>query len=265
MSRFRLLVASLVATFAFGAVVAGGALAVEGPIWIHEGGVEVEEQTETKNAIKLEAENVGSFVLKSSLATIECTELSGPSYLMGANPGKDLSTIDFKGCTVGGKSECWAGQEHTGQIPEFEVRTLLGYPEGSAGSEEEAYDQFYPVNSETVFVEFRIVGPACGLLKGQKVKVVATGTTVGGAKCGIIGIAGKFTELNEFVRVLAGEEAVQGGLEFPNPAITKEEIWNGTAFEKVTCSLEAKSLLSSKAEQIGTVKLTGAEAFGWDV
>lgn len=265
MSRTRLTFLSLFAAFALSAAASGAAQAAGGPVWIHKGNKTV---LEAPGKLTLKSVNVGAFKLKSSLATIECKKEKNTGELIGGNPGTDTSTITFEECTVEGKSTCLAGKE--GKIGPFGVKTVLGYPEGKTEKIEEAYDQFFPATSETVFVTFEINGSGCGLLNKQKVEVVATGTKVTEpkveAKCGIIAIVGKFTG-ETFSKTISGEESETGGLEFPSPAITKEEVWTGSKFNKVTCGLEAKSLISSKAEQIGKVKeeLEPKEDFGWEV
>ena len=152
------------------------------------------------------------------MATIECKKEKNTGELIGGNPGTDKSTITFEECSVEGKTvaECGAGKE--GKIGPFEVKTVLGYPEGKTEKTEEAYDQFFPATSETVFVTFELSGTKCGLLNKQKVEVVATGTKVTEpkleAKCGIIAITGKFTG-ETFSKTISGEESEVGGLEFP--------------------------------------------------
>jgi hypothetical protein len=267
MSRARLTLLSLLAAFALSAVASGAAQAAGGPVWIHKGNTVLSSTSET---LPLKSVNIGAFKLKSSLATIECKKEKDTGDLIGGNPGTDKSTITFEECAVEGKTiaQCGAGKE--GKVGPFEVKTVLGYPEGKTEKIEEAYDQFFPATSETVFVEFELSGSSCGLLNKQKVKVVATGTKVTEpkveAKCGIIAVVGKFTG-ETFSKTISREEAETGGLEFPSPAITKEEVWTGSKFTKVTCGLEAKSLISGKAEQIGKVleETEPKEAFGWEV
>lgn len=267
MSRTRLTLLSLLAAFALSAVASGAAQAAGGPVWIHKGKTVLGETEK----LTLKSVNVGAFKLKSSLATIECKKEKNTGELIGGNPGTDKSTITFEECSLEGKTvaQCGAGTE--GKVGPFGVKTLLGYPEGKAGETGEAYDQFFPGGtSETVFVTFTLSGSNCGFLNKQKVEVVATGTKVTEpkveAKCGIIAIVGKFTG-ETFSKTISGEESETGGLEFPSPAITKEEVWTGSKFNKVTCGLEAKSIISSKAEQIGKVKeeTEPKEAFGWEV
>jgi hypothetical protein len=268
-NRLRVLLAGLLAAFSLSAVAAGAAQAAGGPVWIHKGNktlLGAGEKLANKSV------NVGVFKLKSSLVTVECKKEKNTGELIGGNQGTDKSTITFEECSVEGKTvaECGAGKE--GKIGPFEVKTVLGYPEGKTEKPEEAYDQFFPGSSETVFATFELSGSKCGLLNKQKVEVVATGTKVTepkvNAKCGIIAVVGKF-EGETFKKTISGEESETGGLEFPNPAITKEETWNAATgkFEKVTCGLEAKSLISSKAEQIGKVKIETEpkEAFGWEI
>ena len=266
MSRARLTLLSFFAAFALSAIASGAAQAAGGPVWIHKG----KTVLGASEKLALKSVNVGAFKLKSSLATIECKKEKNTGELIGGNPGTDKSTITFEECSVEGKTiaECGAGKE--GKIGPFEVKTVLGYPEGKTEKTEEAYDQFFPATSETVFVAFELSGTKCGLLNKQKVEVVATGTKVTEpkveAKCGIIAIVGKFTG-ETFSKTISGEETETGGLEFPSPAITKEEVWTRSKFNKVTCGLEAKSLISGKAEQIGKVKeeLEPKENFGWEV
>jgi hypothetical protein len=261
-------IVAVVAVLAASALAAGTAQAEGGPVWIHGSGKKVLAAGEK---ITIKSSGVGAFKLKSSLATVECKKESAPGELIGGNEGTDKSTITFEECSLEKKSTSECGPKE-GKIGPFEVKTVLGYPEGKAGGTEEAYDQFFPTPSETVFTKFELTGSNCGLLDNQKVEVVATGTKVTeppvNAKCGIIAIAGKFTGTT-FEKTISGQESELGGLEFPSPAITKEETWNASkkAFEKVTCGLESKSQFSSKAEQIGKVELETSpkEAFGWEI
>ena len=174
MSRTRMTALSLFAAFALSAVASGAAQAAGGPVWIHKGKTMLGETEK----LALKSVNVGAFNLKSSLATIECKKEKNTGELIGSNPGTDKSTITFEECSVEGKTvaQCGAGKE--GKIGPFEVKTLLGYPEGKTEGTEEAYDQFFPATSETVFVTFELSGTKCGLLNKEKVEVVATGTKV---------------------------------------------------------------------------------------
>jgi hypothetical protein len=267
MLRLRTATLGALAAVALSALSAGAAQAAGGPVWIHKGNKTV---LGTGEKLTNKSSNVGAFKLKSSLATIECKKEKDTGELLGGNPGTDRDTITFEECAIEGKTvaQCGAGKE--GKVGPFEVKTLLGYPEGKTEGVEQAYDQFFPANSETVFVEFELSGTNCGFLNKQKIKVVATGTKVTEpkieAKCGIIAVVGKFTG-ETFAKTSSGEESEIGGLEFPSPAIKSEEVWTGSKFTKVTCGLEAKSIISSTAEQIGKVKieLEPKEEFGWEV
>jgi len=229
----------------------------------------------------------GIFKLKTTipLLTIECTSETDKGELIGGWPGTDTSEITFDGCHVATKTVAECGASSTGkpagEVGPFKVKTLLGFPKGRAPNKEEAYDQFFPEPSETEFTSFELTGTKCGSLKGDKVKVVATGTKVTEpkfeAKCGVIAILGKIVEPEEkFVVTKSGEVAEKGALRFPEPAITEEEVWNPKTekYEVVKCGLEAQTSIggNATAEEVGVAIVEAsetlvpftAEPFGWE-
>jgi len=225
----------------------------------------------------------GVFKLKTSLLTIECKSEIDKGELIGGWPGTDTAEIEFKECSVAGKTvaECGAATagKAAGIIGPFKVKTLLGFPKGKAGGEGEAYDQFFPEPSETEFTSFVLTGTKCGALKEYKIKVLATGTkasVTGTPLCGVIARVGKIVEPEEkFVVTKSGEVAEKGGLQFPEPAITEEEVWNPTTekYEVVKCGLQAqineasgKLVGTVPAEEVGValVETEPAEPFGWE-
>lgn len=266
LNRVKHLLLAVLAVCALGAAAAGAAQAAGGPEWITANGV-LPKTTTSKNVSSV-------FKLKTTIAllTIECKKETDTGELIGGNPGTDTSTVTFEECAVAGKTVTTCGAATAGKgagiVGPFKVKTLLGYPKGKAPNKEEAYDQFFPTPSKTEFTSFELTGTACGSLKEDKVKVVATGTEVPvttGPKCGVIAKVGKIVA-GAFVGTKSGETATAGGLDFPEPAITEEEVWNGTAFEVVKCGLKAEtSSGNATAEEVGValVETVPAEAFGW--
>jgi hypothetical protein len=286
MRTTRTLMLSLLAVFALGAVAATTASAVVtpgGPVWIHGASktyLAAGEKLTTKS--KQNSGTSGVFKLKTALLVINCKTESDTGELIGGNPGTDKSEVTFKECAPEGKTylECSAAtnQATPGVIGPFKVNTLLGYPLGKKEGTAEAYDQLFPTPSETEFTSFTLANvTGCGALKNVSVKVVAKGTKVTEpkfeAKCGVIAKVGKIEEpetTEKFKATVSEEVATAGGLEFPNPAIKEEEVWNPTTkkFEVVKCELEAvTSIGNAKAEEIGValVETVPAEPFGWEI
>jgi hypothetical protein len=290
MRTTRMLMLSLLAVFAFSAITAAASATVTpgGPVWIHKTTktyLAPGEKLVTKS--KQNSGTSGVFKLKTSLLVIQCTTETDTGELIGGNPGTDTSEVTFEGCSVEKKSvaECGAASGATaGKIGPFKLKTLLGYPKGKAEKTDEAYDQFFATPSETEFTSFTLTGTKCGALNEDKTKVVATGTkakVVENEKnkplCGVIARVGMIKEpegKEEFVKTVSEEVATAGGLQFPEPAIKEEEVWNGTAFEVVKCGLEAK-ITNSKGELVGNVpaeevgvalvETVPAEPFGWEI
>lgn len=105
-------------------------------------------------------------------------------------------------------------------------------------------------------------GTECGVLKGTKVVVKATGSeapkpiSFGKRVCGVI--AEGSTKSGELVKVMT--------LKLPTTAITEEKVWNSEtkAFVKVTCALTAAG---GAATQSGTatIDLENEEEFGVEI
>jgi hypothetical protein len=239
---------------------------------------------ETRNTrSKQNSGTSGVFKLKTTipLLTIECTSETDKGQLIGGWPGTDTSEITFDGCHVAGKTVAQCGASSTGkpagEVGPFKVKTLLGFPKGRAPNKEEAYDQFFPEPSETEFISFELTGTACGTLNKDKIKVLATGTkakVTGTPLCGVIARVGKIAA-GAFKKTASGETATEGGLEFPTPAITEEEVWNPTTekYEVVKCGLEVQTSSGpATAEEVGvaivevseTLVPFTAEPFGWE-
>jgi hypothetical protein len=215
----------------------------------------------------------GVFVLDGT-TNIECETEKDTGEIIGTNPGLDLATIDFEKCHVQGTPNCLAGNV-TEELIEVAVQSVLVYPHEKAETTEQAYDAFFPDNSETgnnLFVEFTLKNAsgtsACGLLNGFKVNVNATGSLVTfdgiNKKCGVLAEVGHLNGLSEFVLSEAGQESVVGAL---NSKGEPEEatIWNSATakFELITCKLEA----FGPALQLGIsdITLNSGLAFGWEI
>ncbi len=295
MRTTRTLMLSLLAVFAFGAFAAGAAQAAGGPYWIvkcHK--VAVAGTGRYKNATctepgppneydtrllagetrTIKSTNVGVFKLKTASATIGCKKEKNTGKLFGGNPGTDETTITFEECSVEPKTvaECAATSagEPAGNI-KLTVKTVLVYPKGHPESTKEADDAFYPgTTGSNTFVEFEIKGTNCATLQGKKVKVTAKGTEspepFAKTPCGVLAEVGKI-EAGVFARTESGKEYIEGGLNFPEPAITEAELWlpATSKFETINCKLEAGGL--GAAEEIGVAKVETepAEEFGWEL
>ena len=207
--------------------------------------------------------------------TIECKSETNKGELIGGWPGTDTAEIEFDECVVAAHTACHATTvgKGSGIIGPFKVKTLLGFPKGKAPNKEEAYDQFFPTPSETVFVTFELTGECGKALEKDKIEVVATGTkaaVTGTPKCGVIAILGKIVEPGEvFTKTVSGEVAEKGGLQFPTPAITEEEVWNPTTekYEVVKCGLEARTTngnVAAKEVGVAQVETEPSEPFGWE-
>lgn len=270
-NRVKHLLVAMLAVFAFSAVAAGAAQAAGGPVWI------------TKNTIlpkKIKSESLaGKKFTLTGPANVECQKEKDTGELIGGNPGTDKTTVTFSECSLEGKkvSECSAtglGEVKESGIIKTIAKTVLVYPEGKAPNKEDAWDAFFSEATNNVFAEFTLEGPSsgCGLVNKVKVTVEAEGTEVElptfkeKRKCGVLAEVGKVAS-GVFATTASGVMATEGGLNFPKPALTKAEMWNGTAFVKLTCGLHVKTSagLSGVGTEVGLSKVETepAEEFGW--
>jgi len=237
--------------------------------------------SETRNIAKVAGVSAVQ-KLKAGTLTIECTNVAVKSgatnTIIGGNPGTDGATLVFTKCTATkGTAKCLVKSTSpiAGGAEEIIVaaKTLLGY----APEKEEKtpfYEQFFPVGTSgepNLFVELEFSGSSCGVLKGTKTKVNATGTAApspvgfGTKKCGVIAEVGKI-KAGLFEAAVPGELSKLGGLNLPETALTKEKVWNSETktFETVECTLEAAG---GPATQIGvvSVELESGEEFGVEI
>ena len=236
-----------------------------GPVWMVPG--RVLAAGETKNIAKVEA--IGVQKLASTAVTVECSSIGvkagATNEIIGGNPGTDVAFLVFDSCHVAGAATCLVngGGGPAGEIW-VKVKTLLGYKKG-ATEKEPIYEQFFPDPGPEAFVTLEFSGTNCGTLAGKKIVVHATGTeyTPFKSKCGVIAEVGKINA-GTWEAAKLGELTKLGGLKLPTPAIAEEEVWNGTAFEVIKCSLTAGS---AAATQSGTssIELEGGEEFGVEI
>jgi hypothetical protein len=274
MRRIKALGLMLVAVLAMSVAAATAAQGAEGPIWITKNGVLPKKITSTNTTV---------FKLKGSVATVECSKTSSVSGEIenqteaGTKLGTDKATILFTGCIVNEKATCHATgagkAKESGEI-ETSVKTILVYPDKKSGTAEEALDAFFPGTAgSNQFAEFTLEGAGCGFfLNKQIVKVTATGTEVNEPtypyknKCGVLAEVGKLVA-GAFAKTKSTEKVTEGALKFPEPAITKAELYQPKTknFKAIECKLEAGFL--GAAEEIGTTKVETepAEEFGWEV
>lgn len=257
----------LVAAFVTSAVAVAAASATGGPLWIvGSGGTSLASgETRTANTV-----NVGSFELKGA-ANVVCTSVTSTGKLIGGVPGTDEAKIIFSGCALAGHSGCTAkgvkplAATNAGEVI-VDVLTVLAFPEGVRSSALDAYAAQGETGNPNLFVQFKLEGTLaeCGALRNQEVKVEAKGTSIkiNGVErnCGVLSQIG--TGTSGFSLSTSGALALTGLQNFPSPALTKAELWNGAAFEKIECKLEA---LNKPAEEVGLSKteLSPSEVFGW--
>ncbi len=301
MRTTRTLMLSLLAVFAFSAVAATGAQA--DPWWIvpcHK--VTVAKTGEWKNSTCTEAEVNGEYTkkllkgetrniakiagispvqkLKTKAVTIECPSIGvkagATNQIIGGWPGTDAATLVFTGCHPAGLkvTECEATSikplkaTNSGEIW-VAVKTLLGFAEEKAGALP-IYEQFFPEPGPELFVELELSGTKCGLLP-KTVAVNATGSTApspvgfGTSKCGVIGEVGKI-KAGVFEPAVSGALYTLGGLNLPETAITKEEVYNSETgkYVKITCTLVANKEAATQSGVV-SVELEGMEEFGVEI
>jgi hypothetical protein len=265
--RCLMVAVAALAISGFGSVMSASA---SGPVWLVNGAelgagakVAFTSQSDGTNEPKLDGLN-----------NILCKSEQDTGELIGGNPGTDLATIEFLECAVEGKTVEECGATSSGMAAGViltEVKTVLVYPQGEANSTTKALVAFTPDNNETtnnLFVEFTLAGTNCPIgLNNLKVDVNATGTLITAPKlekkCGALAEIGKLNASSVFENTISGEELVTGVLN-TEALLTEAELWNGAAFELITCKLEAFVAEASELA-ISNVTLVSKEKFGWGV
>ena len=174
MKRIRLILLALtVSACAFAGVAASSASAA-GPLWLTAASGKFTTESLTAEASAL---NLGNFVLKTSLITIECKHMHSEVSLIGGMAAKDTANIHFLECFVVGHSGCTVNSPsaEVGLILVTGVKTkviYLGTKKEAEKEEGKLGDLFTPsggaVSGET-FVELVIGGTGCPLFtKGEQ-------------------------------------------------------------------------------------------------
>jgi hypothetical protein len=264
MIRVKMLGLVLVAVFAISALAASAASAAGGPDWWVKKSTLLPEKLAAGNSAGIESTGVPvEFKLKTTIkgvtGTIKCKVLKVTAgELIGGVPGTDKNTNEFTECKGEGFAALCEVKSATGVkevIGPFGVKTTLVFLEEVEEKRLHALDRFLP-EAGTTFVSFKLAGGFCPNVGEVHVKgCVLAELWQGGA--------------------VAAEKALakEDELNFPEPPIEKYELWNGTAFEKLTCPL--KSQFQAEAEQPATqvgrvktgftaaAKTLGFEEAGW--
>jgi hypothetical protein len=158
MTKMRVLLLSVVAACAFGAVVATAAQAheylIEGKPFSGEAKLEEKTETETKNVLKGVPFGVST--------EIQCSERKFGGGLLGGSPGDSTAKITFTGCTATKPANCTPSQPI--------VTDVDGVLEGVEGALE---TKFSPPEGSSVFTEITLEGAKCSL-KGKPFKIEGT-------------------------------------------------------------------------------------------
>jgi hypothetical protein len=277
-SSMKVIWLCFVVVFVVSALTATAAQA-SGPLWITGSPATSLKAGETRAIISKSEEK---FVFRASGGNIECEKVTNVGFILGGNPGTDYTEIKFEKCFLeASNKECLAlGVKPLKSINPAEVivdaKTVLVYPEGVRTS---ALDAFAPQGESAnpnLYVEFELLPTKAGGCKaitaGTKVKVTAEGTEIvvkgEKRKCGVLAEVGEANAKSEFVLAISGATNKIGLLRFPEPALTKAELWNGTAFEKIECKLSAGTFGTKPIERgVSQVEITApvaGEPFGWD-
>jgi hypothetical protein len=272
-SIYRSAFAALVAVFAMSLVIAAGAQAEGGPVWVTHNGV-MPKKIVSAGSIGL----AGFEVVSTGNVQIECLKEAYTGEITGTNPGTGTGTFTFTECTLRGSGyiQCAAtgvGQ-HAGVIA-LAVKAVLMYPKAGLSSTE-AEEAFFPTGTENIFAEvtLRATGyGGCGVLEGKTFLVKATGTEVKepavDKKCGFLAQVGRDNG-GSFARTASAALFEAGALNFTRPAeepTGSAVVWQEKAktFKKVTCSMQ--SGLSETGRMSGTamVSTEPAESYGWEI
>ena len=260
-SMFRSVSVALVAVLALSAVAVSSASASGGPEWLVNGsGLSGAKATTSSNVGEFHLEHVGF------AGEVVCKKESGSGEIKGGNPGTGTATITFSECAVEGKPTCVASSGKVKGVLAASVKTALAYP-NAEGSEAASLEALVPVGltgHPNEFFELEFSGEGCGLVKGLKYKVEATGSEINepafGRRCGILAEVGKISG-GAFVSTKAGEEAVEGALAFRT--LTKANIWESghKTLTRIECGSSAGG---STLGERGLLKLEAEkERFGW--
>lgn len=259
---------AIIAALAVGVLGASAAFASGGPEWLVKAAPLVGKQAITSSG--------GKFVLEG-VTNIECASEKDTGEIIGGNPGTDKTTIKFEKCNVEGKPTCLAGNVTAEEIEVVGINTVLAYPLNKKEEAGEALDAFVPGGAagNNTFVTFKLTGgiSACGLLNNITVEVKAVGTTITKPafekNCGVLTKVGLLEANGTFKISKAGEEAIIGALNAETNGAkvqipTEAELWEGTAFKKITCKLEAFGAAAAELG-ISDVELASKELFGWTI
>jgi hypothetical protein len=262
-SRFRGALVAGMAVVALSAMAASSAFALGGPEWLVAGA----KLTGTKT---IGSAGIGSFHIKiAGFAAVMCrNESSSGGEMTGGNPGTGSIEFQFSGCSIEKKTveECAVSTGSVRGEIKIPFQTVLAYPVGGAGSTVEADEALVPTESETL----TFAGENCGTISGTKAILRAHGTEIKepafDKKCGLLAEVGKI-ESGKFVKGASGAEAKEGALAFPEPAITKGELWQPTpgVFTGIECKLEVGTYGFATVIGLSKVETTTKEEFGWKV
>jgi hypothetical protein len=258
MTRIKIAGLCLVAVLMMSAVAVESAAAAEGgPLWYVKKsgtketlalGVEVGiESSGTPEEFHLET------TVKGTESTIKCKVLDETNAaLIGGNPGTDKATVEFKECSVEGIGGVVCSVESATHVAKvigpFNVVTTLVFPKGNR---KRALDRFLPASGET-FVNFITSGTFCPFKGTIHVKGCVLAELWQGGAIAASGALAKENELN-----------------FPKPALTEYEIFEGGTFKEKACKLTSQFEAEAEqpAIQRGRVKLaftTAAKAKGYE-
>ena len=281
-SKLGLVLAVSMAMTVLSGLVAGAAQAVqnEGPLWIVGSSGRGLLAGETRN---ITSRNEGIYKLKTvGSPAFECPTVENSGVLLGGSPGTAYTQITFKGCHFENKPKCLV----TGVRPlaatnagEVIVDTLavLAYPEGNRESALLVLAPEGEAGNTKLFAEFKLLNEGdergevgeCSKMNEKFIAVEATGAPIKVKKetrnCGQLAEVGH-TVAGSFALSKPGEKARVGLLRLPATAITKAELWNGTAYEKIECKIESKGAFAGKANGVGTsiIETVPVEEFGWN-
>ena len=281
-SKLGLVLAVGMAMTVLSGLAAGAAQAAqnEGPLWIVGSPGRGLLAGETRN---ITSRNEGIYTLKTvGSVAIECPTVVNSGVLLGGSPGTAYTQITFKGCHLENKPTCLVtgikplAAANAGEVI-VDALAVLAYPEGNRASALLAFAPEGEAGNTKLFAELKILNEneergeagACGKLNEKFVEVEATGTPIKVKQetrnCGQLAEVGH-TVAGSFVLSKPGEKARVGLLRLPTTVITKAELWNGTAYEKIECKLESKGAIAGKANEVGTsiIETVSAEEFGWN-